>query len=163
MCERSLFGYVDAIVHMILLCICLSISNYCISPHHSLHKISNNSTMQVDIIEVISDALYSDSEAVIDAAAELLDTLLKRNAEDTATMESLSLVSTFMQNASASATNLLQTEEAMKAKEAERDAILVELVSAVGLQRFRFDTGMFIFPTSLFNDMINATCIVILF
>ena len=119
--------------------------------------------MQVDIIEVISDALYSDSEAVIDAAAELLDTLLKRNAEDTATMESLSLVSTFMQNASASATNLLQTEEAMKAKEAERDAILVELVSAVGLQRFRFDTGMFIFPTTLFNDMINATCIVILF
>lgn len=35
-------------------------------------------------------------------------------------MESLSLVSTFMQNASASATNLLQTEEAMKLKEAER-------------------------------------------
>ena len=31
---------------------------------------------QIDIIEVISDALYSDSEAVIDAAAELLDTLL---------------------------------------------------------------------------------------
>ena len=30
----------------------------------------------------------------------------------------------------------------MKLKEAERDAILVELVSAVGLQRFRFDTGM---------------------
>ena len=58
-------------------------------------------------------------------------------------MESLSLVSTFLQNASASATNLLQTEEAMKLKEAERDAILVELVSAVGLQRFRFDTGMF--------------------
>ena len=57
-------------------------------------------------------------------------------------MESLSLVSTFLQNASASATNLLQTEEAMKLKEAERDAILVELVSAVGMQRFRFDTGM---------------------
>ena len=100
---------------------------------------------QIDIIEVISDALYSDSEAVIDAAAELLDTLLKKNAEDAASMESLSLVSSFMQNAdaSASAAGLLETEEAMKLKEAERDAILSELVSAVGLQRLRFDTGMF--------------------
>jgi hypothetical protein len=99
---------------------------------------------QIDIIEVISDALYSDSEAVIDAAAELLDTLLKKNAEDAASMESLSLVSSFMQNAdaSASAAGLLETEEAMKVKEAERDAILSELVSAVGLQRLRFDTGM---------------------
>jgi len=99
---------------------------------------------QIDIIEVISDALYSDSEAVIDAAAELLDTLLKKNAEDAASMESLSLVSSFVQNAneSASAAALLQTEEAMKLKEAERDAILSELVSAVGLQRLRFDTGM---------------------
>jgi hypothetical protein len=102
---------------------------------------------QIDIIEVISDALYSDSEAVIDAAAELLDTLLKKNAEDAASMESLSLVSSFMQNAdaSASAAGLLETEEAMKVKEAERDAILSELVSAVGLQRLRFDTGMKIF------------------
>ena len=100
---------------------------------------------QIDIIEVISDALYSDSEAVIDAAAELLDTLLKKNAEDTATMESLSLVSNFMQNASgdSAAAGLMQTEETMKLKEAERDAILVELVSAVGLQRLRFDSGMF--------------------
>ena len=100
---------------------------------------------QVDIIEVISDALYSDSEAVIDAAAELLDTLLKKNAEDTATMESLSLVSNFMQNASgaSAAAGLMQTEEAMKLREAERDAILVELVSAVGLQRLRFDSGTF--------------------
>ncbi len=31
----------------------------------------------------------------------------------------------------------------MKLKEAERDAILVELVSAVGLQRLRFDSGTF--------------------
>lgn len=115
----------------------------CTSPSHILYCIiSPIDELQVDIIEVISDALYSDSEIVIDAAAELLDTLLKKNAEDMATMESLSLVSTFMQNASASATNLLQTEEAMKLKEAERDAILVELVSAVSLQRFRFDTGM---------------------
>ena len=100
---------------------------------------------QIDIIEVLSDALYSDSEAVIDAAAELLDTLLKKNAEDTATMESLSLVSNFMQNASgdSAAAGLMQTEETMKLKEAERDAILVELVSAVGLQRLRFDSGMF--------------------
>ena len=100
---------------------------------------------QIDIIEVISDALYSDSEAVIDAAAELLDTLLKKNAKDTATVESLSLVSNFMQNASgdSAVAGLLQTEEAMRLREAERDAILVELVSAVGLQRLRFDSGMF--------------------
>ena len=108
--------------------------------------------IEVDIIEVISDALYSDSEAVIDAAAELLDTLLKKNAEDTATMESLSLVSNFMQNASgaSAAAGLMQTEEAMKLREAERDAILVELVSAVGLQRLRFDSGTFWFGLVFF-------------
>ena len=108
--------------------------------------------LQVDIIEVISDSLYSDSEAVIDAAAELLDTLLKKNAEDTATMESLSLVSNFMQNASgaSAAAGLMQTEEAMKLREAERDAILVELVSAVGLQRLRFDSGTFWFGLVFF-------------
>ena len=108
--------------------------------------------LQVDIIEVISDSLYSDSEAVIDAAAELLDTLLKKNAEDTATMESLSLVSNFMQNASgaSAAAGLMQTEETMKLREAERDAILVELVSAVGLQRLRFDSGTFWFGLVFF-------------
>jgi hypothetical protein len=60
-------------------------------------------------------------------------------------MESLSLVSNFMQNASgaSAAAGLMQTEEAMKLKEAERDAILVELVSAVGLQRLRFGSGTF--------------------
>ena len=58
-------------------------------------------------------------------------------------MESLSLVSTFMQSVSggSAAAGLVQTEEAMRLKEAERDVILVELVSAVGLQRLRFDSG----------------------
>eukprot|EP00563_Minutocellus_polymorphus_P006543 CAMPEP_0181034076 /NCGR_PEP_ID=MMETSP1070-20121207/7616_1 /TAXON_ID=265543 /ORGANISM="Minutocellus polymorphus, Strain NH13" /LENGTH=1222 /DNA_ID=CAMNT_0023111583 /DNA_START=327 /DNA_END=3995 /DNA_ORIENTATION=- len=106
-------------------------------------RICSDGETKIDIVEVISDALYSDSEAVIDAAAELLDTLLKKNAEDTATMESLSLVSTFMQSVSggSAAAGLVQTEEAMRLKEAERDVILVELVSAVGLQRLRFDSA----------------------
>lgn len=99
-----------------------------------------SSYLQINIVEVISDTLYSDSEAVIDAAAELLETLLKKNDEDAAKMESVSLINSFMQGAGTGAAGIAmaQAEESMKREDADREAILSELVSAIGLQRFRF-------------------------
>lgn len=83
---------------------------------------------KIIIAEVISDSLYSHAESIIDAAAELLDTLLitgKQNSDQ-------------IQQLRGSSADAIDIENRMEAFAKETNDFLVELVSAVGLQRFRF-------------------------
>ena len=66
----------------------------------------------------------------------MLETLLKKNAEDAASMQSFSFVNNFLK--STGANGLTVAEESVRRNGAEREAIISELVSAIGLQRFRF-------------------------
>ena len=87
--------------------------------------------LQVNIIEVISDAMYSDSEMMMDALAEFLDNILRKQTQDEAALQSLAIVSSMMNGPPAHLDQL--ANEGM----AERQSILSELISAVGLQRLR--------------------------
>ena len=89
--------------------------------------------LKINIVEALSDSLYSDAEIVIDAAAELFDTLLRRGAQDETALQGMALANSLLLTQ-----NLQSTEAIMREEEKEREAILEELVSAVGLQRFRF-------------------------
>ena len=100
-------------------------------------------TFQINIIEVISDALYSDSEIVLDALTELLETLLSRHHHEINVQEGLALTGSFLGRNSAGgaaivSSQLHDAQHFMLGDEKERNEILSELISAVGLQRFRF-------------------------
>jgi len=90
--------------------------------------------------------MYSDSELVMDALSELLDTLLRQHAEDQNAIQGLAIAGSVMKGISAasfqSPTTMLQFEKELAAAVQERDAILSELVSAVGMQRFRFSSRL---------------------
>lgn len=85
--------------------------------------------------------MYSDSEMVMDALAEMLETLLDKHTEDQNSINSLSMIQSLIQTQSS---HLYQTSSAMKTLEEqvssespEREEILYELVAAIGLQRFK--------------------------
>lgn len=98
---------------------------------------------KVNIIDVISDAMYSDSEMIMDSLAEFLETLLRRHSEDESVLEGLSvagsLINENLSNNLNTASSLHNFEQYLTAEITERRTILSELVSAVGLQRFRFN------------------------
>ncbi len=90
--------------------------------------------------------MYSDSELVMDALSELLDTLLRQHAEDKTVLEGLSIAENFLKAKSTTAFQNLATmqefEKGVQDEMRDRDLILSELVSAVGLQRFRFSSRL---------------------
>jgi len=95
----------------------------------------------INMIEVISDAMYSDSELVMDALSEFLETLLRRHAEDEVALEGLGMgvAGGFLPKKLGTLSNSLNNfEQYLTTEISERRAILAELISAVGLQRFRF-------------------------
>ena len=77
---------------------------------------------KVNIAEVISDTLYSHSEPIIDAAAELLDTLLLAGKRKHLKFDN----------------DTMSVENNNENIDQETHAFLEELITAVGLQRFRF-------------------------
>ncbi len=88
--------------------------------------------------------MYSDSEMIMDSLAEFLETLLRRHTEDEGVLEGLSVAGSRIigniSNANAnSASSLHNFEQYLNAEITERRSILSELVSAIGLQRFRFN------------------------
>ncbi len=87
--------------------------------------------LQVNIIEVMSDAMYSDSEMIMDALSEFLDTLLQKQVEDETALESFAIAKSLMNSPTS------HLDEFVDAGMEERLSILSELVSAVGLQRLR--------------------------
>ena len=95
---------------------------------------------QINILVTIADALYSNSEAVIDAVSELIDTLLQLDEREASISQGLSIAQSLM-NGVMSDTGLNSLDLARQItgeNDTARPRILSEFVSAVGLQRFRF-------------------------
>ncbi len=90
--------------------------------------------------------MYSDSELVMDALSELLDTLLRQHAEDKTVLEGLNIAENFLNSKSTSAfqnpATMQKFEQDIQDEMRDRNVILSELVSAVGLQRFRFTSRL---------------------
>ena len=96
--------------------------------------------MQINIIEAVADALYSNSESTIDAVSDLIETLLRRDAKGANVTLGISIAGSVMSNLlpAGVANELLVAQQVTGEIEKLRIMILSELVSAVGLQRFRF-------------------------
>jgi len=83
------------------------------------------------ILEAIANALYSNSNIIIDAVSDLIETLLTHDANEASLSLGMSIAGSFM-------SNLQVAQQVTSENESSRIQILSELVSAVGLQRFRF-------------------------
>jgi hypothetical protein len=85
--------------------------------------------------------MYSDSELVMDALSEFLETTLQNNTKDQSIFQDLSTTfaeSVMKDMVSISIPDLAHAETEMESEMKERELILAELISAIGLQRFRF-------------------------
>jgi len=82
--------------------------------------------------------MYSDSDIVMDSLSELLDSLLRKHTESESAVEGLSIANNVMGLTSFLSPDMIQLHSDVASGVEERDSILMELVSAVGLQRFRF-------------------------
>lgn len=90
-------------------------------------------------MDVISDAMYSDSRFVIDALAEFIEAVVERHQSPTVSEEYMTQVRYIMQvDDEASFKSNISPQTLMTIESKEMDAILEELISAIGLQRFRF-------------------------
>ncbi|ACI64744.1 predicted protein [Thalassiosira pseudonana CCMP1335] len=102
------------------------------------------SSTNINILEAIADALYSNSEAVIDAVSDLIDEILQRDTKHAHVSLGLSIASSVICNVALPGTTgdlaqqLPLANQVSGANTKARLSILTELISAVGLQRFRF-------------------------
>ena len=117
---------------------CTSISTCIIAAQLPLFFLS--SSLQVNILEAIADALYSNSEVLIDAVSDLIETLLKLDAKEAKVALGLSITESVMSHLlpAGASDPLAMAQQVTGENEKSRREILSELVSAVGLQRFRF-------------------------
>ena len=81
--------------------------------------------------------MYSNSEQVIDAVSDLIDTILKIDSLSNQVSSGLSIAQAVLSSA-LSSNSLLLAEQVAGDNTKARISILTELVSAVGLQRLRF-------------------------
>lgn len=86
--------------------------------------------------------MYSDSGMVMDALSELLETLVRQHVQDVSALKGLSIMKGVAGASFGSPDTLLQLEKDLSAEARTRDEILSELVSAIGLQRFRFTSHL---------------------
>jgi hypothetical protein len=71
--------------------------------------------------------------------AELLETLLYRHSQEMNKLQGISLAGNFLKAVhQSSPSSLHQFEDHVNGAKEEQDLIISELVSAIGLQRFRF-------------------------
>ena len=83
--------------------------------------------------------MYSNSEAIIDAVSELIDTLLQLDEREANISQGISIATTLMNGVMSDAVNpLLVAQQITGENDTMRPRILSEFVTAVGLQRFRF-------------------------
>ena len=85
----------------------------------------------------MADALYSNSNQVIDAVSDLIDTILKIDSFGNTISSGLSIAQTVL-SSTLSPSTLLLAQQVSDNNSKARISILAELISAVGLQRLRF-------------------------
>ncbi|KAL7551893.1 hypothetical protein ACHAWF_015096 [Thalassiosira exigua] len=94
----------------------------------------------MNIIETIADALYSNAEIVIDAVSDLVDTLLEFDDQEAEVSMGISIAEAVMGNVNVPGMSdqLAMARQVAGENEKSRISILSDLVAAAGLQRFRF-------------------------
>lgn len=95
-------------------------------------------SLQINILVTIADALYSNSEAVIDAVSDLIDAILQFDEREASISQGLSIAQSLMSVMTAGTNPLDLARQVTGENDIIRTRILSEFVSAVGLQRFRF-------------------------
>lgn len=91
----------------------------------------------MNFVSVISDALYSDSDLVVEAMAELMDTCVVENKEGKVSQERMTQARYIME-VDEVAFRSVTAVDLYRIEVKEMEDVLGELVTAVGLQRFRF-------------------------
>ena len=86
---------------------------------------------------MISDALYSDSDLVVEAMAELVDESIRENTTGRVSNERMTQARYIME-VEEEVFRSITAEDLYRIEVKEMQEVLGELVSAVGLQRFRF-------------------------
>jgi len=92
---------------------------------------------QVNFVVVISDALYSDSDLVVEAMAELLEVCIRTNKEAKVSKERMTQARYIME-VDEDAFRSITAEDLFRIEAKEMEDVLTELITAVGLQRIRF-------------------------
>jgi 3-hydroxymyristoyl/3-hydroxydecanoyl-(acyl carrier protein) dehydratase len=82
--------------------------------------------------------MYSDSRLVVDALAGLIEAVVERHQAPTVSEERMTQVRYIMQVDEASFRSNISPIQLLSIESKEMASILEELVSAIGLQRFRF-------------------------
>lgn len=90
------------------------------------------------MVDIVSDAIYSDSRQVIEALAETIEAAILKHHAPVVTEERMTQVRYIMQVDEASFRSSISPEQIVTIETKEMDSILDELILAVGLQRFRF-------------------------
>ena len=88
-------------------------------------------------VSIISDALYSDSDLVVEGMAELIDNCVQSNDECRVSDETMTQARYIME-VEEEIFRTITAEDLYRIEVKEMQDVLGELVSAVGLQRFRF-------------------------
>jgi len=120
--------------------LCLKAMNHwCAATDLSLAQIRHVcSKVKINVVDVLSDAMYSDSSLVIDSLAGLIESVVNKHQELTVSDEHMSQVRYIMQVDEVSFRSHISKEQLITIESKEMLSILEELNSAIGLQRFRF-------------------------
>lgn len=94
--------------------------------------------LQINAASAINDAMYSDSPLVVDALAELLESLVLQARDKPVTEERMRQVRYILGVDEISFESRFSPDQLMTIEAKEMESIVEELVSAIGLQRFRF-------------------------
>jgi len=115
-----------------------ALERWCAATDLSLPQIKHIcAKRQINFIALISDALYSDSAYVVEAMAELLEVCIKENGEEKVSKERMTQARYIME-VGEDAFRSITPEDLFRIEVKEMEDVLAELVTGVGLQRFRF-------------------------
>jgi hypothetical protein len=101
-----------------------------------LYDVADN-LIKMNFVSMISDALYSDSDLVVEAMAELVDESIRENTTGRVSNERMTQARYIME-VEEEVFRSITAEDLYRIEVKEMQDVLGELVSAVGLQRFRF-------------------------
>jgi len=124
----------------LIVAVCLrAVERWCAATELSLAQIKHIcGKIGINIVDVISDAMYSDYRGSIDALADLVEAATKKETTAYVLGERMNQVRYIMQVDEASFTSSFSADQLISIETKEMESIMDELVSAIGLQRFRF-------------------------
>jgi hypothetical protein len=93
---------------------------------------------QIDFISLINDIMYSDSPLIVDALADFLELVLVLDTEKVVSEGRMSQVRRIIQVDEVSFRENFTPEQLLTIEYKEMGTILEDLMSSIGMQRFRF-------------------------